>query len=146
MPIWYGGAPVPSEPVVRRIGRFCDGWFVLCAPEDYPDVRARVNAAAADAGRDGSSITLTNLAPSLPPQALLENLHQTIKGFQQKFILPLNLLPLAASSSLPRKTIPHSVVTSLMISLRLPRPCNTLPRPAFILLIYTPRKLSRESR
>lgn len=56
IPIWYGGASVPGDRVVRRIGRFCDGWFVLCAPEDYPDVRARVNAAAAEAGRDGSSI------------------------------------------------------------------------------------------
>ena len=56
LPIWYGGAPVPSDPVVQRIGRFCDGWFVLCSPEDYPDVKDRIDAAATAAGRDPDAI------------------------------------------------------------------------------------------
>ncbi len=56
LPIWYGGASVPSDPVVRRIGRYADGWFVLCSPEDYPGVRSRIDAAAAQAGRDPQDI------------------------------------------------------------------------------------------
>ncbi len=56
IPIWYGGASVPSDPVVRRIGRFCDGWFVLCSPEEYPEVKSRIDAAATEVGRDPSVI------------------------------------------------------------------------------------------
>jgi probable F420-dependent oxidoreductase len=56
IPIWYGGASVPGDPVVRRIGRFADGWFVLCSPEEYPEVKGRIDAAARDAGRDPASI------------------------------------------------------------------------------------------
>ena len=56
IPIWYGGAPVPGDSVVRRIGRFCDGWFVLCAPEEYADVKSRIDAAASTAGRDPATI------------------------------------------------------------------------------------------
>jgi probable F420-dependent oxidoreductase len=52
IPIWYGGAPVPGDRVVRRIGRFADGWFVLCSPEEYPQVKSRIDAAASAAGRD----------------------------------------------------------------------------------------------
>jgi probable F420-dependent oxidoreductase len=56
IPIWYGGAPVPADPVVRRIGRFADGWFVLCSPEDYPAVKGRIDQAATTAGRDPGSV------------------------------------------------------------------------------------------
>ncbi len=56
IPIWYGGASVPGDPVVRRIGRFCDGWFVLCSPEDYPGVKGRIDGAAREAGRDPAAI------------------------------------------------------------------------------------------
>ncbi len=56
IPIWYGGASVPSESVVRRIGRFADGWFVLCGPDEYSSVRARISTAAAAAGRDPAAI------------------------------------------------------------------------------------------
>jgi probable F420-dependent oxidoreductase len=56
IPIWYGGAPVPGDRVVRRIGRFADGWFVLCSPEEYPQVKSRIDAAASAAGRDPGAI------------------------------------------------------------------------------------------
>jgi probable F420-dependent oxidoreductase len=56
IPIWYGGASVPSDPVVRRIGRFCDGWFVLCSPEDFAGVKGRIDGAAMAAGRSPSEI------------------------------------------------------------------------------------------
>lgn len=56
IPIWYGGASVPGDPVVRRIGRFADGWFVLCSPEQYPAVKGRIDAAASDAGRSPADI------------------------------------------------------------------------------------------
>lgn len=56
LPLWYGGAPVPGDRVVQRIGRYCDGWFVLCAPEDYSGVKDRIDAAAAAAGRDPDQI------------------------------------------------------------------------------------------
>lgn len=56
IPIWYGGTSVPGESVVRRIGRFADGWFVLCSPERYPDVKGRIDAAAEAAGRSPAAI------------------------------------------------------------------------------------------
>ena len=56
IPLWYGGASVPSDPVVRRIGRFADGWFVLCAPEEYAGVKARVDSAAQAAGRSPADV------------------------------------------------------------------------------------------
>ena len=56
IPIWVGARSVPSDPVVRRIGRHAQGWFVLASPEDYPDVRGRIDAAGEAAGRDPSSI------------------------------------------------------------------------------------------
>ena len=56
IPLWYGGAPVPGDRVVARIGRFFDGWFVLCSPEEYPEVRSRIDNAAKVAGRDPAAI------------------------------------------------------------------------------------------
>ena len=56
IPIWVGARSVPGDRVVKRIGRWASGWFVLASPEDYPDVRARIDAAAREAGRDPDSI------------------------------------------------------------------------------------------
>lgn len=56
IPIWIGARSLPGNPVVRRIGRFADGWFVLCTPEEYPELRGRIDAAAEAAGRDPGSI------------------------------------------------------------------------------------------
>jgi len=56
IPIWIGARPTPGDRVVRRMGRHADGWFVLCGPEDYPAVKARIAAAATAAGRDPAAI------------------------------------------------------------------------------------------
>ncbi len=70
IPIWYGGASVPGDAVVRRIGRFADGWFVLCSPEDYPAVKGRIDEAAADAGRQPEAVqTEAGVAVVGPRQA-----------------------------------------------------------------------------
>jgi alkanesulfonate monooxygenase SsuD/methylene tetrahydromethanopterin reductase-like flavin-dependent oxidoreductase (luciferase family) len=42
--------------VVRRIGRQADGWFVLCAPEQFADLSAKIAAAAESSGRDPAVI------------------------------------------------------------------------------------------
>lgn len=56
IPMWIGGASRPSEPVLRRIGEHADGWFALCAPEEYAGLRARIDEFARAAGRDPATI------------------------------------------------------------------------------------------
>lgn len=56
IPVWVGASSVPGDAVVRRIGRWAQGWFVLASPEEYPALRARIDAAATAAGRDPDSI------------------------------------------------------------------------------------------
>ena len=56
IPMWIGGASEPSEPVLRRIGEHADGWFALCAPEQYAALRARIDDFARAAGRDPAEI------------------------------------------------------------------------------------------
>ena len=56
IPIWIGAAGVPVPRILRRMGRQADGWFVLCSPEQFDDVKARIDAAAVDAGRDPGEI------------------------------------------------------------------------------------------
>jgi probable F420-dependent oxidoreductase len=56
IPIWVGAASVPGNSVVRRIGKWASGWFVLATPEEYPDLKARIDAAAVDAGRNPDDI------------------------------------------------------------------------------------------
>lgn len=56
IPLWVGASPVPGRSVVRRIGRRCDGWFVLCGPDEFPGVRDAIAKEAAEAGRDPGAI------------------------------------------------------------------------------------------
>ncbi len=56
IPMWIGGASVPSAPVIERIGRHADGWFAICAPDDFADLRARIDDVARAAGRDPAQI------------------------------------------------------------------------------------------
>ena len=54
IPVWFGGQ---AEPVLRRVGRWGDGWF----PQMLPDVHAkelldRIRCHASDAGRDPGEI------------------------------------------------------------------------------------------
>lgn len=52
IPIWIGAKALPAESIIRRIGSFSDGWFVLCSPEDFPAIDGKIEAAAVSAGRD----------------------------------------------------------------------------------------------
>ena len=54
--MWIGAASVPSEPVLRRIGEHADGWFALCALEQYPELRAQIDDHAKAAGRNPEEI------------------------------------------------------------------------------------------
>ena len=56
IPIWVGARSIPSAPVVQRIGRWASGWFVLASPEEYPEVKARIDASATAAGRSPAEI------------------------------------------------------------------------------------------
>lgn len=56
IPMWIGGASVPSKAVIRRIGRLSDGWFNLADPADFPKVRDAVLAEAEAAGRPASAL------------------------------------------------------------------------------------------
>lgn len=56
IPIWIGARAEPAPRIRRRIGRQADGWFVLCSPEQFPAVKADIDAAAAAAGRDAAAI------------------------------------------------------------------------------------------
>lgn len=56
IPIWVGGRSTPSAPVVKRIGKWASGWFVLVDPEQYPQIKAEIDAAALAAGRDPAQI------------------------------------------------------------------------------------------
>ena len=56
IPIWIGASGVPVPRIRRRIGRQADGWFALCSPEEYPAVKADIDAAAVEAGRDPDAI------------------------------------------------------------------------------------------
>ncbi len=56
IPVWVGARGVPGNAVVRRIGKWAAGWFVLASPEDYPGVKARIDAAAQAAARNPADI------------------------------------------------------------------------------------------
>jgi probable F420-dependent oxidoreductase len=56
IPVWIGATSLPSESVVNRIGAHADGWFVLCSPEEFPDLRGRIEVAARNAGRKPEAI------------------------------------------------------------------------------------------
>ena len=56
IPIWIGARGVPAQRIRRRIGRQADGWFALCSPEEFPEVRDDIYRAAEEAGRDPASL------------------------------------------------------------------------------------------
>ena len=56
IPMWIGGSSVPSETVLQRIGEHADGWFALCSPDEYPELRAKIDAYAKGVGRDPAQI------------------------------------------------------------------------------------------
>ncbi len=56
IPMWIGASALPSPRIRRRIGRWADGWFVLCSPQEFPGVRDDIHAEAVAAGRDPAEI------------------------------------------------------------------------------------------
>ncbi len=56
IPMWIGGASVPGPKVLERIGKHADGWFAICAPGQFGEIRAQIDAHARKAGRDPSEI------------------------------------------------------------------------------------------
>ena len=58
IPVWIGpgaGAPLP-ERVLRRIGRFADGWFAIVPREDVASTHEAIARHAEEAGRDPAAI------------------------------------------------------------------------------------------
>ena len=61
IPVWIGAgsrwAPIPSDPLLRRIARLADGWFPMFAPDEPGrETIDRLNGYAREAGRDPSDI------------------------------------------------------------------------------------------
>ena len=56
IPIWIGAAGMPVPRIRKRIGRQADGWFVLCSPEQFDDLKSDIDSAAQAADRDPASI------------------------------------------------------------------------------------------
>ena len=63
IPLWMGAGsrargPIPTDRVLRRVGRCADGWFPQFQPDDpaAEDAIAKVRAAAVAAGRDPDAI------------------------------------------------------------------------------------------
>jgi len=56
IPMWIGGASVPSKGVLERIGHHADGWFAICAPDEFAGLRAQIDVFAREAGRDPAEI------------------------------------------------------------------------------------------
>ena len=56
IPIWIGAAGMPVPRIRKRIGRQADGWFVLCSPEQFDNLKSDIDSAAQAADRDPASI------------------------------------------------------------------------------------------
>ncbi len=56
VPIWIGASSVPAARIRERIGRQANGWFVLCSPEQLPEIKTDIDRAAQSAGRDPDEI------------------------------------------------------------------------------------------
>ncbi|MFP6781062.1 MAG: TIGR03619 family F420-dependent LLM class oxidoreductase, partial [Gammaproteobacteria bacterium] len=70
IPMWIGAQSAPARSVVKRIGTYADGWFVLCSPEQFPELDAQIKEQAQSVGRDASEIgTEAGVAVVGPRQA-----------------------------------------------------------------------------
>ncbi|MBW2425388.1 MAG: TIGR03619 family F420-dependent LLM class oxidoreductase [Deltaproteobacteria bacterium] len=63
IPIWIGGGAglmkeETREPILRRIGRYADGWFAIVPIDDVAALRERIRQHAEAAGRDANTIGL----------------------------------------------------------------------------------------
>ncbi len=76
IPIWFGAA---SPRACRRAGRLGDGWFPMVAPgRKLDEVKAIVDAAAIEAGRDPAAIGMEGRANWVPEglQTLLDDVER----------------------------------------------------------------------
>ena len=70
IPIWIAASSVPIPRIRQRIGRQADGWFVLCTPEEFPEIKSDVLREAEMTGRDPNEIgTEAGVAVVGPRQA-----------------------------------------------------------------------------
>ena len=56
IPMWIGASGVPAPVVSKRIGELADGWFALCSPDEFGDVKGAIDRYAEGAGRDPADI------------------------------------------------------------------------------------------
>ena len=56
IPIWIGASARPRDSVIKRIGAYADGWFVLCTPEEFPEVSAGIRHQAEASGKNPNDI------------------------------------------------------------------------------------------
>ena len=70
IPIWIAASSVPIPRIRQRIGRQADGWFVLCTPEEFPEIKSDVLREAEMTGRNPTEIgTEAGVAVVGPRQA-----------------------------------------------------------------------------
>ena len=97
IPMWIGGAGVPSEPVRRRIGELADGWFVLCDPSQFPEVRDSINSFAVTAGNNPAELgTEAGVAVVGPRQ---NEWQERVEGWQELGLTHLCLRTLGGGIS-----------------------------------------------
>lgn len=59
--IWYGGT---SEPAIRRVARYCDGWMPAGGPEYFREKVPQLQRYASQYGRESTDFEIARLCPS----------------------------------------------------------------------------------
>ena len=56
IPLWIAASSIPVQRIRKRIGQQADGWFVLCTPEEFTELRDDINVEAEASNRDPNTI------------------------------------------------------------------------------------------
>ena len=81
LPVGLGARSGPGPSVINRIGTLANGWFVLCSPEEFPEVSGAIGQAAQSAGRNPKDIgTEAGVAVVGPREAEWQD---RVRGWQQ---------------------------------------------------------------
>lgn len=97
IPLWIGARALPATPVINRIGTQADGWFVLCSPEEFPALNARIQTVALTANRNPANIgTEAGVAVVGPREAEWQ---ARVQGWQQLGLTHLCLRTLGGGLS-----------------------------------------------